>query len=221
MGDRCYSHIVCLARDQKRFAELGYQPDSDEGQTPGIIEMFDEQANYGNIDALMQLEDIPFYGQNGAASGYGPSVFVNDGEKRFLEVEATWDNAAPMLELHENGTIVGQDLAREYWEVLKRTQIRMRQLAANWIAQGHTAPAPAKKVRLELPVLLYVDLKIEATATLTEIKAKLWEWLGHPGEERGLTIPAHAGLGFSHARIYPSDVDACDSARDLAVVDKG
>lgn len=132
----CYSHIVCLARDQKRFEALGYLLDHDEGQTPGIIEMFDEEANYGNIDPLMRLEDIPFYGQNGAAPGYGPSVFANDGEKRFLELPASWDHAAPMLELHADGTIHGEEHAREYWEVLKRTQARMKQLAAEWIAPG-------------------------------------------------------------------------------------
>jgi hypothetical protein len=81
-------------------------------------------------------------------------------------------------------------------------------------------------VRVELPVMLYVDVDLNKAADkgqspLDAAKEAIYYWLGRPGEEQGDTINDGAleHLGLSHARIYPSDLDICDTEKHFAVVD--
>lgn len=79
------------------------------------------------------------------------------------------------------------------------------------------------KVRVELPVLLYVDVKVGDLGPNGSVpeaaKARVWRWLGEPGAEEGVDVPAASHLGLSAARLYPSDHSWCDSSGAFTVVD--
>lgn len=81
-----------------------------------------------------------------------------------------------------------------------------------------------RKVRVELPVLLYVDVEIEDLAANTPpenaAKARVWRWIGQPGAEEGVDLPAPSYLGLSAGRIYPSDHAWCDSSGKFSVADE-
>lgn len=89
-----------------------------------------------------------------------------------------------------------------------------------------------KTVRVELPVLLYVDIEFTVQdkreqPSLDAAKQRIWDLLGEPGEERGISICRIAdgtkdcGVGgLAHARIYPSDHDFCLSDRRFCLIDE-
>ena len=81
------------------------------------------------------------------------------------------------------------------------------------------AKTKSKTVRVELPVLLYVDLEIQTEPGESDIEAAqqvLFDQLGEPGEEIGINVD----LGFgSYGRLYPSNLDFCDSRKHSKIVD--
>jgi len=88
MGDRCYMSVTCRRQDQARFEELGFQIEFDADKHAPVIEMIDEEANYGHCYKMPT--DIPYYGSHGAGSGYGPGNIVCDG-RDYAEVPASAD----------------------------------------------------------------------------------------------------------------------------------
>jgi len=87
-----------------------------------------------------------------------------------------------------------------------------------------------KTVRVELPVMLYVDLDFTVMDERDEIsidalRQRVWDILGEPGSEQGINIQRvpdgqkECGVdGASHARIYATDHDWCDSEGMMEVV---
>ncbi len=88
MGDRCYMSVTCRRQDQARFEALGFQIGFADDQNTPVIEMIDEEANYGHCDEMPT--DIPYYGAYGAGSNYGPGSVVCDGQA-YAEVPASAD----------------------------------------------------------------------------------------------------------------------------------
>ena len=79
--------VTCRREDKARFEELGFRIESDEGEKL-VIELIDEQANYGHSGKLPT--DIPYTGWYGAGDNYGPGQAACDG-REFVEVSATTD----------------------------------------------------------------------------------------------------------------------------------
>ena len=88
MGDRCYMSVTCRRQDKARFEELGFQIEFDANKNCPVVEMIDEEANYGHCDEMPT--DIPYYGSYGAGSNYGPGNVVCDG-RDYEEVPASTD----------------------------------------------------------------------------------------------------------------------------------
>ena len=88
MGDRCYMSVTCRRQDKERFAELGFHIEFDEDKNTPVIEMIDEEANYGHCDKMPM--NIPYYASYSAGSCYGPGNIVCDG-KDYEEVPASTD----------------------------------------------------------------------------------------------------------------------------------
>ena len=80
--------VTCRREDKARFEELGFHLEFDENKTTPVIEMIDEEANYGHCDEMPM--DIPYYGSYGAGSNYGPGNVVCDGQD-YEEVPASSD----------------------------------------------------------------------------------------------------------------------------------
>lgn len=78
MGDRCYMSVTCRRQDKERFEALGFQIAYGEDKNTPIIEMIDEEANYGHCDEMPT--DIPYYGSYSAGSNYDPGRMVCDGQ---------------------------------------------------------------------------------------------------------------------------------------------
>lgn len=78
MGDRCYMSVNCRRQDKDRFEELGFELGVDENKNSPVIEMVDQEANYGHYGEMPT--DIPYYGAYGAGANYGPGSVVCDGE---------------------------------------------------------------------------------------------------------------------------------------------
>ena len=78
MGDRCYMSVTCRRQDKARFEELGFHIEFDEDKNTPVIEMIDDEANYGHCDKMPT--DIPYYGNWGAGSEYDPDNIVCDGQ---------------------------------------------------------------------------------------------------------------------------------------------
>ncbi len=88
MGDRCYMSVTCRRQDQARFEVLGFQIEFADDKNAPVIEMIDEEANYGHCDEMPT--DIPYYGAYAAGSNYGPGSVVCDGQD-YAEVSASAD----------------------------------------------------------------------------------------------------------------------------------
>lgn len=84
---------------------------------------------------------------------------------------------------------------------------------------------PRLTVRVELPVLLYVDVDLPPGTSrgLGEELAKnaVFKWLGDPGMEEGVDVAVmgESSRILSSARVYPSDHDSIDSMGNFTVVD--
>ena len=88
MGDRCYMSVHCRREDKSRFEELGFVLEFDEDKHSPVIEMVDEEANYGHCDKMPA--NIPYYGAYGSGANYGPGSVVCDGEE-YEDVPASSD----------------------------------------------------------------------------------------------------------------------------------
>ena len=86
MGDRCYMSVTCRRIDQDQFATLGFQIDFDIDPASPIVEMIDDEANYGHYDEMPT--NIPYTAQYSSGSNYGPGSIACDG-KQFEEISAT------------------------------------------------------------------------------------------------------------------------------------
>lgn len=78
----------------------------------------------------------------------------------------------------------------------------------------------AKRVRIEMPVMLYVDVDVShvkhVSKYLAEAKTTVFDWLGAPDEEVGITL-SDLPDGLSHARLYTCATDAADSHKAVIV----
>ncbi len=108
------------------FEELGFAPDEYGPATGLLVEMTDEEANYGHADQLPT--HVPFLGWNGPGDNYGPYLFACDGQQ-FVEVPGSdhsfgidWDFA--------KGEPTPQSIAkiREYLVLRKKVQRLFKQL---------------------------------------------------------------------------------------------
>jgi hypothetical protein len=88
MGDRCFMSVTCRRQDKERFEELGFAIALGEDKNTPIIEMIDEEANYGHCDEMPT--NIPYYGSYSAGSNYGPGSIACDG-RDYEEVPASSD----------------------------------------------------------------------------------------------------------------------------------
>jgi hypothetical protein len=68
--------VKCRREDQTRFTALGFVLQEDEAGA--VVELVDEEANYGHYDRLPT--DIPFLAEHGAGGCYGPSIVACDGK---------------------------------------------------------------------------------------------------------------------------------------------
>jgi len=88
MGDCCYMSVTCRRQDKARFEALGFRTEFEEDKNTPVIEMVDEEANYGHCDELPT--NIPYYGSYGPGSNYGPGSVVCDG-RDYEDVPASSD----------------------------------------------------------------------------------------------------------------------------------
>jgi hypothetical protein len=88
MGDRCYMSVTCRRSDKDRFEKLGFRVEFEEDKNTPVIEMIDEEANYGHCDEMPT--NIPYHGTYGAGSNYGPGSIVCDG-RDYEDVPASSD----------------------------------------------------------------------------------------------------------------------------------
>ena len=77
MGDRCYMSVTCRRQDKERFEELGFHLEFDEDPSAPVIEMIDEEANYGHVGNMP--DNIPFIAWLGGGGNYGDGKIVCDG----------------------------------------------------------------------------------------------------------------------------------------------
>jgi hypothetical protein len=108
--------VECFPHDQAAFEELGF---SFEDTLPnGMIQMFDEEANYahnGYIDAPSFIKNKVFRGDHGAGGGYEAQSFVCDGNTIvFGNIDG------PMARIHSDGSVDPDGLraALEYHRVM-------------------------------------------------------------------------------------------------------
>ena len=84
MSDRCYMEITCRKEDQGRFEALGFVAQDWKQESPALVVMVDEEADYAHCGNLPT--DIPYHGFNGPGGNFGLGTFACDG-KSFAEVE--------------------------------------------------------------------------------------------------------------------------------------
>ncbi len=86
--------LTCRREDLDRFTELGFHTWGEDDGAP-IVELTDEEANFGHSDTLPS--DVPFFASHGSGDNYGPHLIACDG-KRFIDIpgdnhnfEIDWD----------------------------------------------------------------------------------------------------------------------------------
>ena len=116
MSDYCYSRLTCRLKDAFRFSAIGYH--LEELVDNDCIAMVDEQADFGHSDELEELagEGPIFYGYSANGDEYPAEVFAADGVE-YASCDTIVPDANPALEMYEDGTIVGQQEASDYWRV--------------------------------------------------------------------------------------------------------
>ena len=100
MSDRCYMEIACRKEDQERFASLGFVAQDWKQETPALVVMVDEEADYAHCGNLPT--DVPYHGHHGAGGNYGHGALACDGET-YAEVQTG----------HGSGFVVDWDEARQ------------------------------------------------------------------------------------------------------------
>lgn len=124
MGDRCYMTVTCRRADMGLFEELGFVPD-DDSNSP-VVEMTDEEANYGHANDLPTT--VPFFAQHGAGGNYGPYLFACDG-RELVEVPGSEHGFAIEWDYHE-GEPTAKSVAaiRRYLALKQKVQRRFKRL---------------------------------------------------------------------------------------------
>ena len=82
MGDRCYISLSCKRSDfAKHFEPLGFVIDERADGGGSVVEVYDEEANYGHYEELNDLENkgVVFFGEHGSGGCYTEQVFACDG----------------------------------------------------------------------------------------------------------------------------------------------
>lgn len=125
MSERCYSTVVCAARDKILFEKMGYRLDSAEAvsadgkEIPQGLIMVDEQASNGHYDELTALIGVPFLACNGSCPGaFGDHLIVSDGETCHYS-ESLHESSYPAVRVEVDGVIRDSEVddARKYWTV--------------------------------------------------------------------------------------------------------
>jgi hypothetical protein len=119
MGDRCYSAIRTKQEYVAYFEDLGYTVQAEDG---GIVELDQEEANYGNYTELVdEAKGIVFICNNGAGDCYGECAIVSDG-KQTEHAEMMYDSLDPAVEVDDNGKVKRPQLveARKFIKLRKR-----------------------------------------------------------------------------------------------------
>ena len=84
MSDRCYMEITCRPQDQERFEALGFVAQDWKQESPALVILVDEEADYAHSGNLPP--DVPYHGFNGPGGNYGQGALACDG-KTYAEVE--------------------------------------------------------------------------------------------------------------------------------------
>lgn len=74
--------LTCRREDLERFTALGFHFWGEDDGKP-IIELTDEEANFGHSDKLPS--DVPFFASHGSGDNYGPHLIACDGN-RFIDI---------------------------------------------------------------------------------------------------------------------------------------
>ena len=120
--------ITCRRQDQARFEELGFHLEFEQAAHCPVIEMVDEEANYGHYDAMPT--DIPFQAWHGAGCNYGDGKIACDGN-HYAEVGATSDGFVVAWDYQtQQPTQRSLDAIRHYLGVHQKVQELFKKLSA-------------------------------------------------------------------------------------------
>ena len=59
MGDRCYMSVTCRREDMARFEELGFEVEFETSPESLVVEMVDQEANFGHYYYSPPYQDSP------------------------------------------------------------------------------------------------------------------------------------------------------------------
>jgi hypothetical protein len=80
--------VTCRREDKARFEELGFELEFESSTASLVVDMVDQEANYGHYDQMPT--DIPYLAHHSAGDNYGPHSMACDG-KQYAEVAASSD----------------------------------------------------------------------------------------------------------------------------------
>lgn len=145
MGDRCYCTIEVAPPDRSRVEQIGYRVAEFGAPTvPGCLFLEEEEASYGNYDALRQLlaEHVPFIAYNGEGGEYGARMTVSDGSELAECSLLSQGSGRPAVEVDEDGIDRAQlDAALNYLCVLRRAKATLATRSAA-VAEARTGLIP-------------------------------------------------------------------------------
>ena len=121
--------VTCRREDQARFEALGFQLEFESSSQSPVIEMIDEEANYGHCDEMPK--DIPYYGHNDADDNYSSGNFVCDG-RDYAEVETSQCSGFMLAWNYRFGlpTVKSIMRIRRYLKIRRRAEMVLRELRA-------------------------------------------------------------------------------------------
>lgn len=110
MGDRCYVKLQCRAKDKAVFEKLGFIEEYADPKT-GVLQMYDEQANYAHDSSLKELAAIhlPFVAENYEGGDYGCAMTVSFGG-RWRQIECL-HGLVPAVRVNDSGHPLKTDMA--------------------------------------------------------------------------------------------------------------
>ncbi len=126
MGDRCYMSVTCRREDMARFEELGFEVEFETSPESLVVEMVDQEANFGHYDKMPT--DIPYTANHCAGSEYGPHSMACDG-KQYAEVAASSDGFVVVWD-YINSRPTKQSLSniRQFIRIERRANKILKQL---------------------------------------------------------------------------------------------
>lgn len=123
MGDRVTVEFTVRKKDFKRAEDLigGSGEMGDMSNDKKVAVFFREDANYGGDFERKELQKakIPYIAIHGTGEGYGPCIYVFDGETELEHVQLDGDL---MVIVGENGNVAPEALAyaREFLKFRKK-----------------------------------------------------------------------------------------------------